>query len=234
MKILRTLALGISVLISQFAHAQTAEEIIAKNIEAMGGAEKIASLKSVKQTASMNVQGMEIPFNFQISHGKGFRMDIEAMGTSNYQVNDNTSGSRFFPIQQMSEPKVYSPEEVESAKASFDLHGLYGYKEKGWVVTFDGKDKVDGADAFKLKVERNKETSIYYIDVKSYRVSKVSSKVKGENGEESDVDITYSDYKQNKDGYWFAYTMQNGGMPAPVTYSEIETNVAIDENIFKP
>ena len=41
--------------------AQTADEIVAKYIEAMGGAAKIASLNSVKKTGTMSVQGMDFP-----------------------------------------------------------------------------------------------------------------------------------------------------------------------------
>jgi len=46
-----------------------------------------------------------------------------------------------------------------------------------------------------------------------------------------DVITTFSDYKQNADGYWFAYTFVG---PRGVThYNNIVTNVPVDESIFK-
>jgi hypothetical protein len=230
MKLFSKLAVAATMLWATNASAQTAEEIIAKNIEAMGGAAKIATLTSAKQSGTLSVQGMEIPMEFQIVHNVGFRLDAEVMGTSNYQVANNKEAVVFFPAQGMTEPKMEDSAGVEAAKSSFNLQGLLGYKERGLTITFDGTDKLDGAEVLKLKVAKNEKVSIYYIDAKTYRISKISSiNSEGKNGE-----TTFADYKQNKDGYWFAYTIQNAGMPAPVNFSNIDTNVKIDESVFKP
>ena len=50
-------------------------------------------------------------------------------------------------------------------------------------------------------------------------------------GKLEDVETTYSDYKQNADGYWFAYT--NVGPRGTTHHEKIVTNVAVDLNIFK-
>ena len=41
--------------------AQTADEIIAKNVQARGGMEKLKSVQSTKATATMAMGGMEAP-----------------------------------------------------------------------------------------------------------------------------------------------------------------------------
>jgi hypothetical protein len=230
MKLFSKLAVAATMLWATNATAQTAEEIIAKNIEAMGGAAKIATLTSVKQSGTLSVQGMEIPMQFQIVHNVGFRLDVEVMGTSNYQVANKTQAVRFFPVQGMTEPVSEDAAGVEAAQSSFYLHGLLGYKERGLEITFDGTEKLDGADVLKLKVAKKEQVSTYYLDAKTYRVSKIASKTT----EGKDIESTFSDYKQNKDGYWFAYTAQSAGMPAPITYTNIDTNVKIDESVFKP
>lgn len=215
--------------------AQTADDIVAKNIEAMGGAAKIATLISVKKTGTMSAQGQDFPVTMTINHMKGFRIDFEIMGTSNYQLITPTKSSTFMPIQQMTEPKISTEEESKAQQGALDIHSaLYDYKTKGTTVELVGDDKVDGADVYKLKVTPTSgKTSFYLIDKKSNRVVKTISKGKGPDGIEMDIETPYGDYKQNADGYWFAYTtaLQNGMVS--ITYDKIESNIKIDENIFK-
>ncbi len=60
---------------------------------------------------------------------------------------------------------------------------------------------------------------------------KTISKAKTPDGTETDLETTYTDYKQNSDGYWFSY---NTGTPnGPIVFDKIETNVKVDENIYK-
>jgi outer membrane lipoprotein-sorting protein len=214
--------------------AQTADEIVAKNIEAMGGAAKLATLTSVKKTGTASAQGQDFPITMTILHMKGFRMDLEIMGTSNYQIVTPEKSAMFFPIQQMTEPKEGSTEEVKEAQSALNIHGLYNYKEKGETIELAGDDKVDGADVYKLKVSKKEgKSAFYFIDKKTYRIVKITSKAKGQDGTEQDLETPYGDYKQNADGYWFAYTtaFQNGMVA--VTYEKIESNVKVDESIFK-
>ena len=213
--------------------AQTADEIIAKNTEAMGGATKLATLTSVKMSGNMSAQGMDIPLTITKAHMKGMRVDIEVMGTSNYQIITTDKGYMFFPIQQMTEPKELDAEMVTNAQSQLDLQGsLVNYKEKGVTIEFIGKEKVDGADAYKLKVTgKTGHAAMYFIDANTNRLIKTSGKTKGPDGTEMDVETTYSDYKQNADGFWFPYSTTT--MNGPITFDKIDTNVKVDESIFK-
>lgn len=213
--------------------AQTADEIIAKNIEAMGGAAKIASLKTVKKTGNLSMQGMDIPMVFTVSQMKGFRLDVEVMGTSNYQIITPDKAYMFFPIQQMTEPKEMDAEATKVMQSALDIQGAFSnYKEKGSTVEFVGNEKVDGADAYKLKMTGKSGKSVFYfVDVKTNRLVKTSGKAVGPDGAEMNVETTYSDYKQNADGYWFAYSTTTP--QGPVIFDKIESNITVDENIFK-
>ena len=233
MKKIKNLLVATFALTTLNVAAQTADEIIAKNVEAMGGVSKIASLKTVKKSGSLSMQGMDIPMVFTVSQMKGFRVDVEVMGTSNYQIVTPEKAFMFFPIQQMTEPKEMDAETVKGMQSALDIQGaLVNYKEKGSSVEFAGNEKVDGADTYKLKVtSKSGKTAFYFIDVKSNRLTKTTAKAAGPDGVEMNVETTYSNYKQNADGYWFAYgtTTPQG----PVVFDKIESNVAVDENIFK-
>ena len=233
MKKIKNLLVATFALTTLNVAAQTADEIIAKNVEAMGGVSKIASLKTVKKSGSLSMQGMDIPMVFTVSQMKGFRVDVEVMGTSNYQIVTPEKAFMFFPVQQMTEPKEMDAETVKGMQSALDIQGaLVNYKEKGSSVEFAGNEKVDGADTYKLKVtSKSGKTAFYFIDVKSNRLTKTTAKAAGPDGVEMNVEKTYSNYKQNADGYWFAYgtTTPQG----PVVFDKIESNVAVDENIFK-
>ncbi len=232
MKIFKSLLIAGIAFASLHATAQTADEIIAKNQEAMGGTAKLTALNSVKMSGSMSAQGQDFPITITKSHLKGMRVDLDIMGQACYQIITPEKGSMFFPIQGMTEPKEMDADALKSGQSQLDLQGsLTNYKEKGKKVELIGKEKVDGADAFKLKLtDKDGRTTDYFVDAKTYRVVKTAGKA-SMNGQEMDIETSFSDFKQNADGYWFPYTMttQNG----PMTFEKIETNIKVDESIFK-
>ena len=222
----------IGMVLVQFAQAQTVDDIVNKYIAGMGGTEKLVSLKTVKMEGSMSVQGTDLTITNTRSHLIGIRLDIEVMGTSNYQIANTTKGSAFWPIRGMSAPEDMEPEQFKSALNQMDLQGaLCNYKDKGTTVELIGKEAVDGADAYNLKITfKNGVVSNYYIDTKLYRLIRSSGKL-SVNGQQTDVVTSYSDYKQNADGYWFAYSVAT--TQGTITYDKISTNIPVDESIFK-
>ena len=47
-----------ALLVSSAAYAQTADEIVTKNLAAKGGAEKLRALQTLRQTGTVTIQGM--------------------------------------------------------------------------------------------------------------------------------------------------------------------------------
>lgn len=232
MKILLKLALSLMAFTTVQSYAQTADDIIAKYIAAEGGADKVAALKTVKMSGTMSVQGTDISITLTRAQMIGTRMDLEIMGTSNYQVANTTKGAVFMPVMGMTEPKEMTADELQSAQSSMDLQGaLFNYKQKGNTVTLKGKEKVEGNDAYHLEVTTagGKKTQ-YYIDAATSRLVKTAAQQQV-NGESMDVETTFSDFKQNADGYWFPYAITNP--QGTITFDTIETNKPVDESIFK-
>ena len=212
------------------AMAQTADEIVGKYITAMGGTEKLASLNTVKMEGNMSVQGMEIPVVITKSHLKGMRLDLEIMGTSNYQIINDKTAWIFFPIQQMDAPQEMPAEQYSSAKSQLDVRGaLAGYKEKGYTIEVAGNEKVDGKDAHKLKLTKGADVVYYFIDAATGYILKTASTA-DVNGQSMEIETSFSDYKKNAEGFVFPYSMTT--MQGTISFDKISANVPVDEKIF--
>ncbi|MFC4263500.1 hypothetical protein ACFOWM_11455 [Ferruginibacter yonginensis] len=233
MKLFKNVMMAAALVASLHANAQTADEIVAKHIEGMGGAAKLATLTSVKKTGTLSAQGYDIPVVMTVLQQKGFRLDLDIMGTANYQVVTPQKGFIFFPIQGMTEPKDFDEDQLKAAQGSLEIQSAFlNYKDKGMSVELLGTEKYNNADVFKLKVTNKAgKVSTMFVDSKNYRLLKVVSKSKAPDGSEVDQETTYDDYKQNADGFWFSYSSTTP--QGTIVFDKIESNIKVDENIFK-
>ncbi len=213
------------------ANAQSVDDIINRHTEAMGGKEKLTTLKTVKITGSMSIQGTDVSITITKSHLTGMRMDMEIMGTSNYQIANTKTGWTFMPVMGMTEAKEMEPDQYKSFVSQMDIQGtLFNYKDKGTKIELVDSQKVDGKYAYNLKVtQQNGKENHYYIDTKTSRLVKTSGKTTVQD-QEMDIETTFGDYKQNADGYWFPYSI--GSMQGTMTIDKVETNIPIDEKIY--
>ena len=220
--------------LAQFAHGQSMEDIINKHVEAMGGRQKIITLSSALMTGTFTAMGATSPINITTTkkHMIGSRIDIEADGKNNFQVITPKNGWIFTPVQGDKVPRPLAEDQFKVGQVQLDLHGPFiNYREKGIKIEMAGKDSVNRELCYKLKViSPNTNVTVYFINARSNFIVKTSTKM-FQFGALEDVETTYGDYKQNADGYWFAYT--NAGPRGATNYNQITTNVSVDVNIFK-
>lgn len=214
------------------ASAQTLDQVIDKHLEAIGGKEKLKALNSIVMEASLAVQGMDIPVKLTQVHNKGQRVDITAMGTSNYIINTPTEGWTYMPIQGQTAPEAMPAEAVKEAADALDVQSnLLDYKTKGHQVELIGKEDVEGTECFKIKIKmKGGSEQTIFIDPKTYYIIKSINKSKG-TGQEVEQTQTFSNFKKLDSGYVFPFSMQGFG-PGELTISKIDVNVQVDEKIF--
>ena len=216
-----------------FTYAQTADEIVNKHIEAIGGTDAWKKVNSMVTTGTLKMQGAEIPISLTVLNGKGSRQDITFMGMNGYQIVTPTQGWKFMPFQGQKEVEPITADDLKEAQDELDVQGsLVDYKTKGHTVELLGTDDVDGVDAFKLKETlKSGKTQTIFIDPKTYYIIRVISKQKA-NGKEDDVTTNVSNYQKLPEGIMVPLSI---GLPSgEMVISKVEINKPIDENIFKP
>lgn len=218
--------------------AQTADEVISKHIEAIGGLENWKKVTSLVQTGTMAVQGMNIDVVNTIVHNKGSRQDINIMGMNNYVIITPTAGWSYMPVQQKTEVEPMTEEQVKQGQDALDIQGsLVDYKAKGHAVELLGKEDVDGTECFKLKVtKKDGGVETDFIDPKTYYIVK-STQVKKADGQEAEVSYSFSNFTKLPEGIVVPMGMTiplGPGFNADFTIAKVEVNKAIDESIFKP
>jgi len=220
------------------AAAQTVDEVIAKNIEARGGLEKLKSVQSVRMTGKMMMgPGMEAPMILEIKRPKSLRMEFTFQGMTGVQAYDGKSGWSISPFQGKKDPEPMSPDDVKDAEEEADIDGpLVDYKAKGHTVELVGKEKVEGSDAYKLKVTLKNGTVRYqYLDAESFLEIKTEAK-RTVRGSEMEFESTIGDYKE-VGGLLLPHSIQSGAKGRPekqnIVVEKIELNPTLDDSRFK-
>ncbi|MBL7830746.1 MAG: hypothetical protein JNK41_06950 [Saprospiraceae bacterium] len=215
--------------------AQTADEIVQKHLAAIGGVDKLNSIKSMKMVGSIEIQpGMTAPITMQVINNRALRMDLSIMGMTMNQVVYDNSGWAVVPFNGNPNPEPLTQDQVKEMKKQTDLSGdLLNYKDKGSKIELIGSEDVEGTDTHKVKITEKDGTIGYkFFDKTNFYLIKETKILKLED-KETEVSILYSNFKKTETGFVFAYSMNNEMAGGPITWESFEVNPTIDEAIFK-
>jgi len=218
------------------AHAQSADEVIQKFSDNMGGLEAFNKISSAKFTGTYSAQGSDFPLTLQIINGKAMRTDVEVMGQSVINVYNNGKGWRINPFAGVPSATEVTGSDLSDFKAQASLSSqLMDYKARGHQVELQGEETVEGIKTFKIKLTGKEDGKVttYFISTPDYTLIK-SVTSRPIQGQDMDVESFYSNLKEFG-GVKFFMTRESkieGQTFQTVTYEKVELNVTIDEKIF--
>lgn len=218
------------------AQAQTADEVISKYSETIGGLTAFNAVKSAKMTGIATIQGMDLPITIQMINGKAFRIDVEVMGQSVVNSYKDGKGWKINPFGGAETATDVEGAELADYKSQASLsNALMDYKARGHQVELQGQEGTDGNQAFKIKLTNKDDgkSTIYYISTSNYSMIKsVSSREM--QGQTVDVETYFSDLKDfNGIKIPMTRTQKIQGQDfQTITLNNVELNAAIDEKVF--
>jgi len=161
------------------ASAQDAQSLIAKNLEARGGAAAIDAIKSV------TFQGRTIlPGDFELSlkstqarlaGSNAMRLDLGVQGLDFVQSYDGHGAWKINPFQGRKDPERMSADEARQLADQALIEGpLLASRTDGSKVQYLGRDDFDGTLAYKLKVtQKDGDEFTYWLDPDTFLEIKV-------------------------------------------------------------
>ncbi len=231
----KVLLLFISFLGFLYSKAQTADDIIKKWTTAMGGPEKLASIKSIYTENEINVMNNPASGKSYILNGKGFKSEIDLSGQLIIDCYTVNGGWSINPLAGQP-TAVNMPEgQIKLGQLSFDASGpLFNYGSKGSKVELLGKEDLKGSSDYKIKLTSAAGTEVvYYISDSSYYIMQTVAKMNA-NGQDIEITTAFSDYRKTADGYIMSYSsvLDFPGLTIGFTNKKIEVNKDIDPAIF--
>ena len=221
-----------------FVFAQTADELIAKNLAARGGADKLRAIQTMHLTGSISFGDQSSPIDVKANRPAQIREDFAIQGTNITRAYD---GSKGWQAQKKdAENKVEELTGVEADNIREEAENAIGgplldYSKKGGKVESLGRDTYDGKPVFKLKITTHMGTTItQYLDAATYL--EVHEDIeRSANGKLMLIVEDVSDYR-DVGGVKYAHRFVSGSKDNPKASTfqvdKVELNIPVDETAF--
>lgn len=234
----RTVIVAAALCVHDALPAQTADELIAKNIAARGGLDQIKAITSLRTTGKLEMEGLVIDQSSEQKPDDLVRQWITIQGMTQVQAWDGSIGWQINPFQGRRDPERMGDDDARDLVEGSDFYGpLVDYQRKGEKIEFVGHKPVDGDDALLLKVTLKNGDVINdfldpdtYLEIRTERLMFVRGTVR-----ESFNNL--GSYKK-VNGVYFPFSVESGsprnpGMLAKYTITKIDANVPISDTEFK-
>ena len=214
----------------------TVDDIIAKNIKAKGGLEKLKSMQTMQMTGKATLQGMDVSMKIYSKRPNMTRQEVTLQDKTIVSAYDGTTAWWVNPLAGVDTPQELTGPQADSLKDQADFDGaLTDYKTKGTTVELVGTEDVEGRKAYHLKVtKKSGQVQQYYLDAESGIDLRVVTTLE-QGGQQLSLASDLSNY-QDINGIMIPFAMKqsmNGQPMLQMTVEKVEFNVPIDDALFK-
>ena len=235
----------------------TAEQVVEKNIAARGGLQAWRAVQTLSMSGKVDAGGNEsptlpvqgvktggmqlpkrpaeqvqLPFRLELKRVRKSRLELDFSGKTAVQVYDGNSGWKLRPFLNRHEVEAYTTDELKAATLQSDLDGyLIDHPAKGTKVELEGTDKVEGKDAYRLKLTfKDGQTLHLWVDANTFLEAKIEGTPRRLDGKYHPVETYYRDYRTVA-GLMIPYVMETKVQGVKQTEKiEIE-NVAVNPRV---
>jgi len=217
------------------ANAQTADDLIAKNLAARGGADKLAAIHVIVTKGELRFPG-----DFKLAYKEtrerldaantAVRVDAALQGLTVVQAYDGKDGWRINPFEGRKDAEHMGADETRELADQGSIDGaLLAAHVKGSQVDYLGQEDVDGTEAYKLRVTQTDGTVFtYYLDPDAYLEIKIIER-RTIRGAEKETETDLGDYEQVA-GVYFPFSLASGPKDSADSDKQVITIASADAN----
>jgi hypothetical protein len=227
-------------LVSGVCNAVTADELVAKYIEARGGIEKMKAIQTLRLTGKLQLNGeftAEFALVRQIRRPNQVRTDATLQGLTTVRAWDGQEGWGISPLFGRKDPERLSLDESKELIDIADIDGpLVDSASKGNGIEYLGTEDVDGTEAHKLRVtSKGGDVQYLYLDPDYYLVIRVLYQ-RTIRGALVEVETDLGNYEK-VNGVYFPFSIDAGpkgeAKTRKITIDKAEANIPLQDALFR-
>ncbi len=214
----------------------TAAEIVQKNSQARGGAERWRALRSMTwngHTESGGAPGRRMPFLLEQERPDRMRFEIVSESGPSIRIFDGSAGWKVYPDSAgRPQAQSYSDEEVRFARGAQVIDGpLMDYASKGAVFKVEGIGKVEGRKSFVLDATLpSGGHHRLWVDAETFLEVRQDREVHTAFGRPQVVTVHYRDYREF-DGLQIPLTIETAAADGKATNKLVIERVALNPRL---
>lgn len=223
------------------AFAQSADDLIAKNLVARGGADRLAAIHTIVSKGELRFPG-----DFKLTYmetrerlggtNNAVRVEAALEGLTLIQAYDGSAAWRVNPFEGRKDAEHMGADEARELADEGSIDGaLLAARAKGSQVDYLGREDIDGTDAYKLRVTQQDGTVFtYYLDPDVFLEIRIDER-RTIRGAEKETVTDLADYEPVS-GVYFPFSITSGPKDSPdkqvITISSADANVPVATDIF--
>ena len=218
----------------QPAFTQTIDEIVAKNLEAKGGVERLRETQTMRLSGNVMQQGLRGTTVTLSKRPNLFRRELDIRGQKMLQGYDGTT--LWISVAGMPAQEMPPGPQTEALKRAVDFDAAFlDWKQKGHTLEYRGK-VTEGAKSYHHLVFTPKggPPIEYYIDPETGLEAKTVMQVK-DGAMQGKMETRFTDYR-TVEGRTMPFVMTNvvdGKQVAQVRLERVEFNIPLDDALFR-
>lgn len=231
------LAIVLSAAAPGMAQEPTVEDLVARHLEAMGGAERLEAIETLSMSGRAKTRpGQEALVTREVRPPGRIRTEFTFQGVTAVFACDGSTCWYVDPMAGVFDAEPMLPSEATLAIDQADILGIIDWKAKGHRAELLGKETIDGRQTYKLKVTSARDAEYTnYLDAESaLLVREVTTRTI--RGRTDEVVTDFSDFR-TVDGVVFPHSIRSSAKGQDefleVVVEKIEINTIVDDSRFE-
>jgi hypothetical protein len=205
----------------------TAADLVARNLRAKGGLDKVKTVTSLKQVGRVTLQGRDATMTIYLR-----RQEIAVAGQTIVNGFDGTTAWLVNPLSGSTVPMVISGPDADATKEQSDFDGpLVDSQAKGYTIDLVGAETLNGRPVQHLKItDRRQHVQHCYLDGDTALEAKIVSDMPG-----AAIEQELSDWRE-VEGITLPFSLRTsvgGRVVQQLVIQTVEVNVPLDDALFR-